>query len=121
MKQLTIVALLLVALIPCKAQFGGQYTAFFNGENITLELKEKGQFLTGTMKDSQQNYAIKAEKTGQGFEGTAVDDKLGITFMITAIVSAQGIDMDFDVDYEGREQMPFSLILSKKEKKKYRH
>lgn len=118
MKQLTIVALLFVALIPCKAQFGGQYTAFFNGDNITLELKEKGQSLTGTMKDSQQNYAIKAEKNGQGFEGTAVDDKLGITFMITATASAQGIDMDFDVDYEGSRTDAFLVNFVKEGKEK---
>lgn len=113
MKQMIIVALFWMAMVPCQAQFSGQYTAFFNGDNITLELKEKGQVISGQMKDSQQNYAVKAEKTAKGFEGTAIDDKLGITFLIVGSVTPQGLEVDFDVDYEGSRTDAFVVNFEK--------
>ncbi|HMV24232.1 MAG TPA: hypothetical protein PKA71_07890 [Saprospiraceae bacterium] len=108
--------LLLVFAFICNflhSQISGKYHAFFNGDNISLELKQKDQAVTGTMKDSQQNYTIAGEKNATGFEGTAIDDKLGITFLITGTVSSIGLEMDFDIEYEGARTDAFVVNFEK--------
>ncbi len=108
--------LLIVFAFVCnflQSQISGKYHAFFNGDNISLELKQKDQVITGTMKDSQQNYAITGEKNASGFAGTAIDDKLGITFLVTGTLSATGLDMDFDIEFDGARSDAFVVNFEK--------
>lgn len=109
---------LIMCVLPLFGQFSGKYSSFFNGDNIRLELKQKDKLITGTMTDSQQNYMIAAEKIAAGFEGTAKDDKIGITFLVTGNLTPDGLDIDFDVEYEGSRTDAFLVNFVKEGKEK---
>jgi hypothetical protein len=117
MKQMSL-WVFIMGVFPLFGQFSGKYSSFFNGDNIMLEIKQKDNVITGYMKDSQQNYTITAEKTEQGFEGSAVDEKIGITFLVRGTRTADGLDMDFDVDYEGNRTDAFLVNFVKEGKEK---
>ncbi|MEZ4888131.1 MAG: hypothetical protein R3E32_25610 [Chitinophagales bacterium] len=97
----------LVMNVPLFAQteFIGTYYGQINGDNAELVLQSAGtNALQGTMKDSQQNYAVSATTSGNKLTGKAVENQLGIIFILDGTLDNNQLSTTMTVEVLGNTQ-----------------
>ncbi len=116
MSRLTIVLLTLsfACDILAQNQWVGQYDGFLNGDKIilTLQSSSKNQ-LSGTMKDSGNNYTVNGTCSGNSFIGKASELNLGIEFQIESLLNGNELNTTLSIDVLGVIQKMQVLFVKK--------
>jgi len=106
---LLILLVLLISDLPAQTTgagdiLAGNYSATFDGANVTLRLKHKqGTAYTGVMNDGYQTIKMTLERSGTKITGEATEPTLGITLGILGEVIGNELSLSFIVDVSGEE------------------
>ncbi len=95
------------------AQFNWLYYGKVKGDEVTLAGNYQGGKISGTMEDSQQKYELTASILNDNFNGRAVNDALGITFLLKGQFDGNNLYLDGYLEYLGSEQKVFSATFEK--------
>ena len=93
------------------SQWQGIYTGNVLGDNVTMQLEDKGNNeITGWMKDSQQQYTIAGTKQGESLVANAVETTYNLNFVLTGTMRDTLADFVLSFEYNGEKSSnPFTL------------
>lgn len=92
----------------------GTYTGVVSGDSVYLEFTTlKEGKLTGTMRDSYNNYNLQGSVKNTAFSGTAVETVLGLTFQMTSSLNGDALTSTLVMDFLGT-QNKMDLFLTRK-------
>lgn len=82
----------------------GNYSATFDGANVTLRLKHKqGTSYTGVMNDGYQTIKMTLERSGTKVTGEATEPTLGIAMGLLGEITGNEFSLSFIVDVSGED------------------
>ena len=85
--------------------FIGTFNGSVNGDNLTMNLQKSGEnSVIGKMRDSQQNYDVKATVNGSQLIGTAVEKTLNLTFIMNGQLNASQLKLKMTIEVLGQKQ-----------------
>ncbi len=85
--------------------FIGTFNGTVNGDNLTMNLQKSGEnSLVGKMKDSQQNYEVKATVNGSQLTGIAVEKTLNLTFLMNGQLTGSQLTLKMTIEALGQKQ-----------------
>lgn len=102
--------ILLISTTGLYAQWSGSYSGFANGDQIFMTLEQKGYSISGTMKDSYQNFDILGTVQDDELTGTATENSWQVEFELYATQTGDFLlcRLVYNVDGVNRESS-FSL------------
>jgi hypothetical protein len=118
MKHLSVLLIILCASFDILAQnqWVGQYEGFLNGDKVILTLQSSGNnVLTGSMKDSGNNYTVSGVYADKNFFGKATESNLGIEFQMESILKGKELNTTLAIDVFGVIQKLTVLFVKKTE------
>jgi len=97
-------------------QWTGQYEGLLNGDKVilTLQLSGKNQ-LSGSMKDSGNNYNVSGTYSDKNFTGKATEVNLGIEFLMESMLNGSELNTTLAIDVFGVIQKIQVLFFKKTE------
>jgi hypothetical protein len=95
------------------SQFSGQYKGQVNGDQVHLDLIQKGNIIEGKMKDSKQTYTVKGNATDLQIKAKAFEEQLGLTFLIDGNLEGKNLTLNAQLEYNGSLQPAFQALLTK--------
>ncbi|MBK9223176.1 MAG: hypothetical protein IPO16_13815 [Saprospiraceae bacterium] len=119
MKQCYLILLLLNINLNAgysQINYSGSYTGIINQDPLKLELQETELTIyTGNMQDSQQKYIITASVVDGKLVGNAIEQNLGINFILNASFHSGKLKLELRLDVPGNIET-MEVILDKKER-----
>lgn len=99
---ISILSIVVVFSADLSSQWTGKYIGIINGDNVTMELNQNANLVTGFMKDSYQSYDVTGEVSGNRFAGEAKEKSLALTFTLLGEKNNDAIQFKLLIDLFGQ-------------------